>query len=78
MITLLVMIHIITSHQGYLQNKNLLDKQIHVETNMRRNMLILIQTMFMVKEKGEELIHQRSMDLCVHVVTEKTSCDVIV
>ena len=30
MITLLVMIHIITSHQGHLQNKNLLDKQIHV------------------------------------------------
>ena len=35
MITLLVMIHIITSHQGHLQNKNLLDKQIHVEKNMR-------------------------------------------
>ena len=35
MITLLVMIHIITSHQGHLWNKNLLDKPIHVEKNMR-------------------------------------------
>ena len=35
MITLLVMIHIITSHQGHLQNKKLLDKQRHVEKNMR-------------------------------------------
>ena len=29
------MIHIITSCQGHLQNKNLLDKQIHAEKNMR-------------------------------------------
>ena len=35
-------------------------------------MLILIQTMLMVKQKGEELIHQRSMGVFVHVVTEKT------
>ena len=34
-ITLLVMIHTITSCQGHLQNKNLLDKQTHVEKNMR-------------------------------------------
>ena len=35
-------------------------------------------TMLMVKEKGEELMHRRSMGVCVHLVTEKTSCNVIV
>ena len=28
--------------------------------------------MLMVKQKGEDLIHQRSMGVFVHVVTEKT------
>ena len=31
-----------------------------------------------MKEKREELIPRRSMGVCVHVVREKTSCDMIV
>ena len=79
MITLLVMIHIITSCQGHLQNKNLLGKQIHLQKIWGLMILFTGQkhshsnkTILMVKQKGEDLMHQRSMGVFVHVVTEKT------
>ena len=75
---LLVMIHILTSPQGYLQNNNLQDKPIHVEQNMRTyDTLHRSETCsFWYKQcswwkKNEKSWYIKEVQVCVYMLSEK-------